>query len=233
MKGRSRKPSSRLTRLAQRSLLPIKRAWLGRRVGRLLIEHVCDMPVIVLPDVFNAAVFRTSAPLVEAIDRHVGPGIRVLDLGTGTGVAAIRAALRGATVVAVDSNPEAVRCARLNALLNRVEDRVEVRQGDLYRPVENEAFDIVLCNPPFFRGKPRHLRDRAWRSDDFIERFAAGLATVLGPSGQALMVFSSDGDEQAMLDAFADEGFHAVSAHANDLGNEVITVYRVTAATAS
>jgi hypothetical protein len=47
------------------------------------------------------------------------------------------------------------------------------------------------------------------------------------------LVFSSDGDEQAMLDAFADEGFNAVSAHANDLGNEVITVYRVTAATAS
>jgi len=219
---------TRLTRLARRGLLPLKRAWLRRRVGRLLIERVDGTSVIVLPEVFNPAVFRTSVQLLRAVDAHVQPGDRVLDLGTGSGVAAVRAALRGAQVTATDVNPEAVRCARINALLNRVDDRIDVREGDLYEPVEGQRFDVVLCNPPFFRGRPRHLRDVAWRSEHFLERLASGLDAALTPAGRALVVFSSDGDEQGLLAACSAEGFDAAIDHAQDLGNEVITVYRVT-----
>ncbi len=58
-------------------------------------------------------------------------------------------------VVAVDINPAAVRCAQINALLNQLEQRIEVRRGDLFAPVAGERFDLVLFNPPFLRGAPR------------------------------------------------------------------------------
>ena len=77
----------------------------------------------------------------------------VLDMGTGSGIAAIAAARRGARVVAVDISTEAVRCARINVLLNRVDDRVEIRCGDLFEPVQGERFDLVLFNPPFYAGQ--------------------------------------------------------------------------------
>jgi HemK-related putative methylase len=162
------------------------------RHGRLTLERAGDMPLLVLPDVFNPTLFHTSEALVEQLDCvNVGPGMTVLDMGTGSGIAAIAAARRGARVVAVDISPEAVRCARINALLNRVEDRVEVRCGDLFAPVQGERFDLVLFNPPFYAGAPRALWEYAWRSNDALGRFACELPGALTPSGRALLIVSS------------------------------------------
>ena len=205
----------------------LQRAMLSRRVGKLVLEQIEGLQLLVLPDVFNPAVFRTSPVLVEAIKTHVRVGMRVLDLGTGTGVAAIAAAAAGAHVTAVDINPEAVRCARINVLLNRVESDVDVRQGDLFAPLAGIRFDVVVCNPPFFSGRPKSARDAAWRSEDFLERFCTGLDDVLDASGFALMVFSNHADEQGLMDALSAEGWRAASEHARDLRGEVVTVYRV------
>jgi HemK-related putative methylase len=115
----------------------------------------------------------------------------VLDMGTGSGIGAIVAARCGARVVAVDVSPEAVRCARINVLLNRVEDNVDVRRGDLFEPVQGSQFDLILFNPPFFAGAPRELWEHAWRSEDALDRFARDLPTFLSPTGRALVVVSS------------------------------------------
>lgn len=69
----------------------------------------------------------------------------VLDLGCGVGILGILAALRGATkVVAVDVMAEACGLAKLNALRNRVQDRLRVLCGSLFEPVQAEKFDIIL-----------------------------------------------------------------------------------------
>ena len=152
----------------------------------------------------------------------------MLDLGTGSGVGALFAARRGFRVVAVDINPEAVRCARVNALLHHLEDRIEARQGDLFAPVAGERFDLVLFNPPFFRGEPVNDLDRAWRGTDVLERFAAGLSAALTPAGQALLVLSTDGDCEAYCGALA-RSLTVEVASRRDFGNEVVTVYSVRA----
>src|SRR6185312_16852143 len=98
----------------------------------------------------------------------------VLDMGTGSGVCAVIAARHARRVVAVDINAEAVRCAGINARMNHLEHKIDVRHGDLFAPVAGERFDLVLFNPPFLLGTPRDDRDRAWRSNDVPERFATG-----------------------------------------------------------
>jgi release factor glutamine methyltransferase len=148
-------------------------------------------------------------------------------MGTGSGVGAVFAARAGYRVLAVDINPEAVRCASMNVLLNRLEAQVEVRQGDLFAPVADERFDLVLFNPPFYRGIPRGALDHAWRGLDVFERFAAGLPAALAPAGRALLVLSTDGDAAGMLRALeAQQLAHRVVAR-RDLGNEVLTLHEV------
>ncbi len=204
------------------------RPLLRRRLGRLTVEEIDGVPLVVLPEVFNPAVFRTGALLARTVAALPLDGPRrVLDLGTGSGVGAVFAARRGWRVVAVDVNPEAVRCARINALLNRVEDRVEVRSGDLFAPVAGERFDLVLFNPPFFRGAPRGPLDAAWRGPDVLERFAAGLPAALGPGGRALVVLSTDGAGGDLLEALAARGLAVSTAARRDFGNEVVTVHGV------
>jgi release factor glutamine methyltransferase len=205
----------------------LQRALLSRRVGRLVLEQIGGFELVVLPDVFNPTVFRTSPVLLDAVNAHVRAGMRVLDLGTGTGVAAIAAAAAGASVVAVDINPEAARSARINALLNHVDASVEVREGDLFAPVAGIRFDAVVCNPPFFSGRPTTARDAAWRSEDFIERFCAGLDDVLDGAGFALIVFSNHADEDGLLAELAASGWRSVIDRRRRLRGEVVTVYRV------
>ncbi|WP_019971424.1 HemK2/MTQ2 family protein methyltransferase [Mycobacterium sp. 141] len=73
---------------------------------------------------------------------------RVADLGTGSGVVAVAAAQLGATsVTAFDICPNAVRCARRNALAAGAD--VHVKLGSWTQALECEPFDIVVCNPPY------------------------------------------------------------------------------------
>jgi hypothetical protein len=53
------------------------------------------------------------------------------------------------TVVGTDLNERAVMFAAFNARLNGVEN-VEFLRGDLFAPVANRRFDLILSNPPFF-----------------------------------------------------------------------------------
>jgi len=77
------------------------------------------------------------------------PSRATLDLGTGSGILSLGAAKFSDTVVGTDLNQRAVSFAAFNARLNGVEN-IEVLCGDLFAPVANRRFDLILSNPPFF-----------------------------------------------------------------------------------
>jgi release factor glutamine methyltransferase len=202
------------------------------RWRRLVLERVAGRPILVLPEVFNPRLFRSGEFLARQLslgDTAIPLGAEVLDMGTGSGVGAVAAASRAKRVVAVDVNPEAVRCAQINALLNHVEDRVEVRQGDLFAPLDGQRFDVVLFNPPYYRGRPRDPLDAAWRSTDVVERFAAGLHRHLTSTGEALVVLSTDGDRAGYLETFRCHRLRPEVVVEHDLINEVLSIYRLRA----
>jgi methylase of polypeptide subunit release factors len=184
--------------LDRRAVWRIWLAWRFRtfqrhRHRRLALETVAGVHLVVLPDVFNPALFFSSRALADVIDKNmVRSGMKVLDMGTGSGVAAILAARCGADVVAVDVSPEAVRCARINVLLNRLERHVDIRQGDLFDCVAGERFDLVFFNPPYYQGNPQEPWEYAWRSDDALGKFARGLPGALSPGGRAVLVLSTE-----------------------------------------
>jgi release factor glutamine methyltransferase len=203
-----------------------------RRYGRLVLECVDGLPLVVLPHVFNPKLLRSGEFLAQQLGRSdlLPRNSTVLDLGTGSGVAAIAAARTASAVVAVDINPDAVRCTRINSLLNSVECRVDARHGDLFEPVAGERFDVVLFNPPYYRGTPRDNLDFAWRSPDVIERFASDLSAHLTPGGHALLVLSTDGESPAFLNALEAQGLQYDAVARRDFVNEEMCLYRVSAA---
>ncbi len=89
--------------------------------------------------------------LIDAL--AVGPSESLLDLGCGYGPigVAVAATVQGGRVVMTDVNRRAVALSRKNAEANRV--RVEVREGELFAPVEGLAFDHIASNPPIRAGK--------------------------------------------------------------------------------
>jgi HemK-related putative methylase len=192
------------------------------------LERVNGVPFIVMPTVFNPKVPRTGEFLASLLDSSlVQRDWEVLDMGTGSGVCAVFAAKHAQRVVAVDINPAAVRCAAINAHLNHLEHKIEVRLGDLFAAVAEQRFDLILFNPPFLRGAPRDDRDRAWRSSDIAERFAAGLGAQLRPGGSALVLLSTFGDGGFFLEEFAKRGLTVSALAERRFVNERLTVFRV------
>ena len=98
--------------------------------------------------------------------RHLGarPDERVLELGSGAGLAAVLAARAGAHVVATDIRPEAVACTRDNAARNGV--RVDAREGDGFAPVRGLRFDLIGTSPPQMPTPPGLERDDAEAAAD-------------------------------------------------------------------
>jgi len=81
------------------------------------------------------------------------PGLRVCDLGCGTGLLSLLLLQRqrNLTVTGLDLQPEAIRLARLAAAENGLTDRLSFLLGDLRKSVlPAGSFDLVICNPPYF-----------------------------------------------------------------------------------
>lgn len=137
---------------------------------------------------------RTLAGLaIAAVEELSGRApqrpLRVLDLGTGCGVQALRLADRfaslgiAATVTATDISPRAVDLARLTGALNgHAWDGVV---GDFYDPLGDRAFDLIVSNPPFVVGRPTApgYRDSGLAGDQATARVLRDGAARLAPGG--------------------------------------------------
>ncbi len=198
------------------------------RHNAAVVETLDGLTIQVVPGVFNPALFRVTPVFLGWLGEGlVPPDARVLDMGTGTGILAIAAARTATRITAVDRNPAAIECARINTRNNEVEDRVDLRLGDLFEPVANERFDLILCNPPYLMGEPKNDLEGAFLAGDFAERFARGLPEHLADGGRALVILSTIGEEDTFIEAFERVGLEVEIARRRDLISEVVTLFAV------
>jgi ribosomal protein L11 methyltransferase len=110
-----------------------------RRVGRLTIAPSWAPvppdagPLVVLdPEMaFGSGEHGSTRTALALLERHLDPGDRVLDLGSGSGILAIAAVKLGAArATGIDTDPEANEVAGRNAARNGVADRVAFLEGD-------------------------------------------------------------------------------------------------------
>ena len=156
---------------------------------------------------FSKYVFDVSKDVYEpaedsflfADNLKVNEGDVVIDVGTGCGILGIIAAEKAAQVIAVDINPHAVRCARENALLNHVNDKMSCIQGDLFAAIRNRAkFDLILFNAPYLPSED--AEDSSWLECAWsggpsgrrvIDRFVHDAPKYLKPEGRLLLLQST------------------------------------------
>ena len=155
------------------------------------------MRLVAFPGVFRP--ISDTWLLADALDRErLPPGARVLDLCSGSGALAVRAALAlRREVTAVDVSRRAVAAIRLNAAVNRV--TVRARRGDLLTAVAGERFDAIVSNPPYVPSPadelPARGLQRAWEAGRdgraVLDAICAGAPEHLRPGGVVLIVHSS------------------------------------------
>jgi methylase of polypeptide subunit release factors len=196
----------------------------------------------VYPTVFHPKLFLTSEFFARFLSTIDLAGKRVADVGTGSGILALAAARAGATVVALDINPEAVNAATDNSRANGFGERVTAVRSDLMCALAPDfLFDVIISNPPFFPGEPRDIADRAWVAGpgyrDIMPLFEQAHQR-LKQSGTMYVLLSSDSDLHFLGQLIARAGFRARIATALSIMIESMIIYELTpmepgAATAS
>lgn len=144
-------------------------------------------------------------------------GEKVLDMGTGCGILGIIAAEKASLVVAIDINPAAVRCAKENAKLNGVIDKMFFIQGDLFTPLKmEEKFDLILFNSPYLPTEPfegKTFVELAWAGGAsgraVIDRFLEGIYEHINSGGRVLLMQSTLANVDKTMKIFEGKGFKA------------------------
>lgn len=129
------------------------------------------------------------------------PPSRVLDLCTGSGCLAIVAAhtFPEAQVTAVDISAHALEVADENIRRHNLSGRVQARPGDLFDALQDEKFDLILCNPPYVQAAtvasfpPEHKAEPALAHDggadgmDLVRRVIDGAGRHLATHGTLIV----------------------------------------------
>ncbi len=143
--------------------------------------------------------FSVDALLLADFAAGPRPARACLDLGTGSGVIAIRLLERSACARAtgIECQPDLARCAEQNAADAGLSDRLEVVREDLRRIralLAPGGFDLVVANPPFHqpaRGRPSPRVGRATarhEGETTLSDFVAAARHALGARGRFCMI---------------------------------------------
>ncbi|MCQ6552340.1 class I SAM-dependent methyltransferase [Streptomyces sp. C10-9-1] len=179
------------------------------------------------PEVFAPVYSPSTAVALALLDLNREPlrprSDSFLEIGTGSGVIAVMAALAGSPrVVATDVNPRAVENAAVNAERHAVNDRLRTVHSDLFSEIgESERFDTVFWSSNYVLGPDTYeyksVHERAYVDTGYRthRRFVEQAPRWVTPGGSALLHFSDRGDLPAL---------HRI---ADDCGRELRTLRSV------
>jgi ribosomal protein L11 methyltransferase len=157
-----------------------------------------DLKIIINPQMaFGTGQHESTQLMITALIGKLKPGMRVLDVGTGSGILGIIADKLGAeSVTAIDNDVAALKNAMENAALNKVSQGVHIGLASLEQLVPQE-FDLVLANI-----NRNVLLNYASRFPDFLKRggklILSGFLTV---------------DDLIVVEQYRKHGFNLVSKH--------------------
>ena len=143
-------------------------------------------------------------------------GGSILEIGTGTGLVAIWAALQGARkVVATDINPIAVANASYNAERLGLQAAIEVRRVPISKPgpfevvTAGEKFDVILSNPPWEDSSVEEVAAHALYDPGFalLDGILAEAATHLNDNGRLLLAYGARTAIERILQAAPSHGW--------------------------
>lgn len=202
---RTRKPASYL----------LQKAYIGG-VGFHVDERVI-VPRSFIGELLQSGAVAGAEHSLVADEQSIG---RVLDLCTGSGCLAILAAMNfpDATVDAVDLSADALDVARINVAEYGLQDQIELLRGDLFEPVAERRYDLILSNPPYvdadgmanlppeYRHEPVMALESGADGLDAVRRILAGAARHLEPQGGLLCEIGRGRD--LLVEAYPSLDFH-------------------------
>ena len=167
--------------------------------------------------------------LLSAVE--VKEDVRVLEIGTGSGIIALHCVKAGASVTATDISRLAVDNAKKNAMLNDLE--LDVVQTDLSKGLGGK-FEVIIFNPPYLCALGSGALGEAEKlqliggevGSEITIRFLKEVGELMAEQGRIYMLVSSENKEGVLQ--YAEEGHRLASVGDKDLFFEKLEVYELT-----
>lgn len=110
------------------------------------------LKIIQRPDMFN---FSLDSTLLADFANPLTKTKKILDLGTGNAPIPLFLSLKtNAKIIGVEIQKDVFDIAQRNITLNNLDSQIEIVNDDIkgiHKKYENSEFDLITCNPPFFK----------------------------------------------------------------------------------
>jgi len=162
--------------------------------------HYKGLQIYVEPGVFHPGFFFSSKVMLNFLNTLSLKGLKVLEIGAGSGILSLYCAKNGAIVTTCDISTKACENTKSNQDLNGL--HLQVIHSDLFSAIPPQTFDLVLVNPPYYKKNPGNEAEYAWycgEQGEYFERFFKGLDSFIHKSSSVYMVLF-DGVDLQMIE---------------------------------
>ena len=145
------------------------------------------------PDVFPPQLTFSTKILLDFVANLDLKNKSFLELGCGSGIISLLAAKNGSYVTASDVNQIALDYLETNALKNNL--KLKTINSDLFQNLENQSFDYIIINPPYYPKAPKNFKEHAWfcgENFEYFEKLFVQLPNYLSSETNCYMILSQD-----------------------------------------
>ena len=192
-----------------------------------ITKHISGLEINALPTVFPGG--SDTQLLCDSI--QIIPGQHILDVCTGAGAVALKAAqISNTSVYGTDINPAAVASAQANAIRLGLTN-VTFETSDLW-PSQSRQFDTITANPPYTDAAAPDLTARCFwdEGNQVVKRLFAELPQYLRLDGQLFMSWASFADQTLLPELAARYSYNLQQVNTSSSPNSGFgyQVYRIT-----
>jgi release factor glutamine methyltransferase len=147
------------------------------------------------PDVFPPQMTFSTKILLDFINEMSLKNKTLLELGCGSGIISLLATKKGANVTASDINQTALEYLETNTSKNNF--TIKIVYSDLFQNLQNQQYDYIIINPPYYPRKPKNMKEQAWycgENFEYFEKLFLQLPNHLTRETSCYMILSEDCD---------------------------------------
>lgn len=152
-----------------------------------------NITIKVHPDVFPPQLTFSTQILLGFIKDLDLENKTLLELGCGSGIISLLATKKGAQVTASDINQTALDFLVTNAEKNHL--KLKTVYSDLFENIENQTFDYIIINPPYYPKTAKNVKEQAWfcgENFEYFEKLFGQLPNYLADQTSCFMILSQD-----------------------------------------